>query len=138
MAINNDSRANWKVTRYADVLLMYAEALNELTPDNPEAYAAINQVRRRAFAEDMASVIPQPHDLLPGMTQSDFRRAVYAERRFELPFEGHRWFDLVRTGRLESTMRAKGATNVKPTHEYFPVPQDEIALNPNLEQNPGY
>lgn len=129
---------NWIILRYADVLLMYAEALNELSANNPEAYSAINLVRRRAFGKDMASVTPQPHDVLPDLSQSDFRRAVYAERRFELPFEGHRWFDLVRTGRLESTMQAKGAVNVKPFHVLFPVPQDEIALNPQLEQNTGY
>ncbi|MCC9134846.1 RagB/SusD family nutrient uptake outer membrane protein [Pontibacter silvestris] len=128
---------NWKILRYADVLLMYAEALNEIAPDNPEAYTALNKVRRRAFEEDINASAPQPHDYA-NLSQSEFRRAVYGERRFELAFEGHRWFDLVRTGRLVSTMSAKGYSSVKPTHVYFPVPQDEVALNPNLGQNEGY
>ena len=123
--------------RYADVLLIYAEALNELGAGNPEAYKAINMVRRRAFGESIKAVIPQPHDLL-ALSQGDFRKAVYGERRFELAFEGHRWFDLVRTGRLVSTMQAKGSANIKPFHILFPVPQDEISLNPKLGQNEGY
>jgi hypothetical protein len=134
-ASNQDN--NWIVLRYADVLLMYAEALNELGAGNPEAYKAINMVRRRAFGETIKAVIPQPHDLL-ALSQSAFRKAVYAERRFELAFEGHRWFDLVRTGRLVTTMQAKGSTNIKPFHILFPVPQDEISLNPKLGQNEGY
>ena len=134
-ASNQDN--NWIVLRYADVLLIYAEALNELGAGNPEAYKAINMVRRRAFGESIKAVIPQPHDLL-ALSQGDFRKAVYGERRFELAFEGHRWFDLVRTGRLVSTMQAKGSTNIKPFHILFPVPQDEISLNPKLGQNEGY
>jgi len=128
---------NWIILRYADVLLMYAEALNEVGSGNPEAYKAINMVRRRAFGETIETDTPQPHDL-SGLSPSAFRRAVYAERRFELAFEGHRWFDLVRTGRFVSTMQAKGSTNIKTTHNLFPIPQDEISLNPNLVQNEGY
>lgn len=128
---------NWMILRYADILLTYAEALNEISTGNPEAYKAINMVRRRAFGENIKTDTPQPHDL-KGLNQSAFRQAVYGERRFEFAFEGHRWFDLVRTGRLIKTMQNKGYSNIKPAHLLFPVPQDEIALNPNLGQNNGY
>ena len=88
----NDSRANWKVLRYADVLLMYAEALNE-NGKTPEALVQLNKVRTRAG-------VP----VYTGLTQSDTREKIYLERRFEFYLEGHRWFDLLRTGRALSTM----------------------------------
>jgi hypothetical protein len=61
------------------------------------------------------------------------------ERRWELCFEGHRWFDLVRTGTLVSTLRAKGNANIQDFHVLYPVPQRDIDVNPNLNpQNNGY
>ena len=83
------SAVNYPVIRYADVLLMYAEALNE-TNEAPtaDAYNAINQVRTRAHIAN----------LTPGLNQSDFRDSVFLERRKEFIQEGHRWFDLVRQG----------------------------------------
>ena len=60
------------------------------------------------------------------------------ERRWEPAFEGHRWFDLVRTGRLIGTMRAAGNTNIQNHHVLYPIPQREIDANARLIQNPGY
>jgi len=121
---------NFPVLRYADVLLMYAEAVNEDqgTPTDA-AYAAINQVRERAHI----------HDLTTGLSQSDFRDSVYQERRLEFVQEGQRWFDLARTGRVVSAIgkvAAKKAVSTK--NSLFPIPQAEINVNPNVTQNPGW
>jgi len=126
MAINNDSRANWKVTRYADVLLMYAEVLNENGKTN-EALVYLNQVRKRAGLPEYSN-----------LTQGDTREKVYLERRFELYLEGHRWFDLVRTGRALEVMQSRG---MKPHMTVFPIPQSQIEVvnNPAIfSQNTGY
>lgn len=127
------SNANIHVLRYADALLMYAEAINEQSGPTPEAYEAVNRVRRRAF-NDTA------HDLA-NLSQDEFREAVYLERRKELVFEAHRWFDLVRTGRFVEVMQnhnENGGTNVQPHNVLMPIPQREIDTNPELQQNPGY
>ena len=126
------SAVNYPVIRYADVLLMYAEALNE-TNEAPTAaaYAAINQVRTRAHIAN----------LTPGLNQSDFRDSVFLERRKEFIQEGHRWFDLVRQGGTALVdalhkLPAKSAASAKNT--LFPIPLVEIQQNPKLTQNPGY
>ncbi|MGA0555597.1 RagB/SusD family nutrient uptake outer membrane protein [Larkinella sp. VNQ87] len=124
-ALANDSDIDFPVIRYADVLLMYAEALNEVG-FNPEAVSSLNQVRQRAG--------------LPATTatnQSAFRLAIEQERRVELAFENHRWFDLVRTGRYVTVMNAKGL-KVQDFHTLYLIPQREIDLNKNLTQNTGY
>jgi len=129
----NQSNANIHILRYADALLMYAEALNEQSGPTPEAYEAINRVRRRAHNDT-------DHDLA-GLSQDEFREAVYLERRLELVMETHRWFDLVRTGRFVETMQnhtENGGTNVQAHNVLMPIPQREIDTNPNLAQNPGY
>lgn len=125
----NQSDNNFPHIRFAEVLLIFAEASNEVS-DTPtqEAYNAINSIRERAGLPD-----------LENLTKDEFREAVLQERRLELCFEGHRWYDLVRTGRLVSTLQAKGITNVQEYHNVFPVPQIEIDLNQNLKpQNDGY
>ncbi|SMO50467.1 RagB/SusD family nutrient uptake outer membrane protein [Gracilimonas mengyeensis] len=122
-----DSPVNVRVMRYSEVLLMYAEALNELG-ETAQAYPYVNQVRARAGLDDLAA----------GMGQSAFREAVYHERRVELAQEGHRWWDLVRTGRALDVMRAQGRDNIQEHHLLFPIPQSEIDVNPELTQNPGY
>ncbi|WP_121357339.1 RagB/SusD family nutrient uptake outer membrane protein [Flavisolibacter nicotianae] len=122
----NDSRANWKVIRYADVLLMLAEALNE-NGKTDEALGYLNQVHKRAGLTE-----------LTGLSQSEAREKIYLERRLELSFEGHRWFDLVRTGRALQTMSSKG---MKDYMTVFPIPITQIQLinNPAIfPQNPGY
>jgi hypothetical protein len=122
----NDSRANWKVIRYGDVLLMYAEALNE-NNKTPQALTVLNQIRTRAGVPTYS-----------GLTQDDTREKIYLERRLELSFEGSRWFDLVRTGRAFTTMKATGMLDYMTV---FPVPLTQIQLinNPSIfPQNPGY
>jgi hypothetical protein len=122
----NDSRANWKVIRYGDVLLMYAEALNE-NGKTTEALTILNQIRTRAGVPTYS-----------GLTKDDTREKIYLERRLELSFEGSRWFDLVRTGRAFDTMKATGMLEYM---NVFPVPLTQIQLinNPSLfPQNPGY
>ncbi len=96
--------------------------------DDNDAYKAINSIRQRAGLPAFA-----------GLTQDQLRDSILNERRLELCFEGERWFDLVRTGALESTLKAKGTANIKPFHVLFPVPQFEIDLNINLKpQNTDY
>jgi hypothetical protein len=126
MAKANDSRANWKVIRYADVLLMYAEALNE-NGKTTDALTYLNMVRTRAHVPTYS-----------GLTQDDTREKIYLERRFEFYLEGQRWFDLVRTGRALSTMSSFG---MKDYMTIFPIPQAQIEIINDpaiLPQNPGY
>jgi hypothetical protein len=121
-----DSRANWKVIRYADVLLMYAEALNE-NGKTTEALKYLNMVRVRAGLQPYAD-----------LTQDVARNNIYLERRLELSFEGQRWFDLVRTGRALSVMSSLG---MKPHMTVFPIPFSQVKLinDPSVfPQNPGY
>jgi starch-binding outer membrane protein, SusD/RagB family len=118
--------------RFAEILLIYAEALNEAAGPTAEAYAALNRVRTRA-----GFTTP-----VEGLSQSQFRDLVLQERRLELNFEGHRWFDLVRRERLLDAVRAETSFNrspqIQPYHILFPVPQREIDINEALNQNPGY
>lgn len=126
---NGDGSNNYPIIRYSDVLLMYAESLNELSASNPDAYATINRIRNRAGLPDLA----------PSLSQAEFRDSVLLERRLELAFEGHRWYDLSRTNRLISAIKAQNPTiKVEERHYLFPIPQTEIDVNPALEQNPGY
>ena len=123
---NNDSKANWKVIRYADVLLMYAEALNE-NNKTTEAIGYLNQVRKRANVTEYTS-----------MTKDDTREKIYLERRLELYMEGHRWFDLLRTSRALSVMEAYG---MKSHMTVFPIPLSQMQLINDetiLWQNEGY
>jgi hypothetical protein len=126
------SGVNYPVIRYADVLLLYAEVLNEINgAPNGDAYNAINQVRSRAGVAGLTA----------GLGQSAFRDSVFLERRKEFIQEGHRWFDLVRQGGTVLVdalhkIPAKSAASAK--NNLFPIPQVEIQLNPQLKQNPGY
>jgi starch-binding outer membrane protein, SusD/RagB family len=132
LASGNGSENGWRVIRYTDVLLMYAEALNELGDGNPQALDAVNQVRRRARGTSPATVLP---DLI-GLNQAALRDAIYKERRVELNFEGHRWFDLLRTERALDVMRQ--TKNIQPRNLLLPIPQRERDVNQNLSQNTGY
>lgn len=123
---NNDSPANWKVIRYADVLLMLAEVMNE-NGKTTEALTYLNQVRQRAGLLGYN-----------GLNKEETREKIYLERRLELFLEGHRWFDLVRTGRALSVMAPFG---MKPFMTVFPIPLSELEIinNPSVfAQNPGY
>ncbi len=117
----DDAPNNWVVFRYADVLLMLAEALGEGT----EAYALINEVRTRAGLPNIDANTP-----------GSFADKLLQERRVELAFENHRWADLLRFGVAESVMSAQG----KPTNGklLFAIPQREMDLNSGFRQNSGY
>ncbi len=124
---------DFPVLRYADVLLMLAEALNETgyTPDG-DALRYLNQVRTRA------GLPPYTAAELPG--QESFRQAVWAERRLELALENHRWFDLLRTNRAQEAMAVAGIS-LEPYQTVYPVPQWEIDVFNDPEsfpQNTGY
>jgi len=126
VAVQNDSRANWKVIRYADVLLMLAEALNE-NGKTGEAVTFLNQIRQRAGVPVYAV-----------SSQADIRAKIVLERRLELSFEGHRWFDLVRTGKALEVLRPAGMQDFM---TIFPVPLSQIQVinDSNIfPQNPGY
>lgn len=128
-SIGAGSGNNWRAMRYSEVLLIYAEALNEISGGNAQALEAINQVRRRA-----GGTTPLPD--LAALNQQAFRNAVAQERRVELAFENHRWFDLLRTGKALEIM---GQTkNIQARNLLLPIPQRDRALNENLEQNKDY
>lgn len=127
----NTSPANFVVYRYADVLLMQAEALNELGRPAVDAVAPLNIVRRRAGLASIPSTA----------SQETIREAIIHERRMELAFEGHRWFDMIRLNHGEyaiSFLRSIGKSNVNKNRLLFPIPQTEIDANPLMTQNPGY
>ncbi len=132
----NNSSNDFPVIRYADVLLMYAEAQNELG-NSQTAHDYINQVRKRARFDGTNYVNAIPD--YTGLSQEQFRDAILKERSMELVFEGHRWFDLVRTGKLEQRVPlAKPGVTPASRNYLFPLPQREVDLNPNLGQNEGY
>ena len=136
IATLGEGTLNYPVLRYADLLLTYAEAINNIDGPTTEAVEAVNKVRRRAFGK----AIDQPDgDVdLAGLDETTFADAILAERRWEFGFENHRWFDLVRTGKLVSTMRAKGNTKIEEYHTLFPIPQRERDVNKGLSQNDQY
>lgn len=116
---NGDSDLNWVVFRYADVLLMLAEALGEST----ESYGYINQVRARAGLAAIDASTPRT-----------FAQKLLHERRVELAFENHRWADLHRFDVVKSSMAELGL-NAK---LLFPIPQREIDVSPGMQQNPEH
>lgn len=117
---------NYRAIRYADVLLMAAEAYNRGGIDDGKARLYLNEVRRRAFGDIN-------HDATAsGAALTD---VIWAERRVELVGEGHRFFDLVRTGK--AAQEIDGFSPNK--NEIFPVPIEEIQFSAgNWTQNPGY
>ncbi len=121
--------------RYADVLLMYAEALNEIQYDASEGSLALkylNAVRQRAGISNLTAK--------QLATQEKFRKGILVERQREFPYEGQRWFDLVRMGFAKSVM-AENGVEIKDYQLLFPIPQQEIEKVGNksiLWQNPGY
>lgn len=140
---------NWPVIRYADVLLMLAEAMNEQSGPSTEIYGYLNSIRSRAGLSPLSN-----------LDQASFRTAVLNERRIELAFENHRWYDLKRTkspADLTTFLNAHGAFeksnpttarggipysagdyNFEPYEAIFPIPAGEILINKELTQNTGY
>ncbi|MFA9189653.1 RagB/SusD family nutrient uptake outer membrane protein [Flavobacterium magnesitis] len=128
------SSKNTPIIRFAEVLLIYAEAANEYqNAPSTAAYEAIDRVRERAG-------IPLLSEIAPALSKDDFREAIFEERRKELVFEYQRWFDLARRGPdyFVTKLKAAGKTNAQPKHIHFPIPQRELDLNRNLEQNPDW
>jgi hypothetical protein len=118
----NNYDINFPIIRYAEILLNHAEALNELGR-SAEALVPLNEVRARAELPPITTT-----------NQNELRDIIYHERRIELVFEGHRFFDLKRQNRAAEVLGPLGwQTGV---HEYFPIPQEELDLNPNLTQYP--
>ena len=127
----NEGELDIPFLRYADLLLMQAEALNETGGD---AYPPLNRVRDRAGLPGLS-----------GLSQSELRDKIILERRLELALEGQRWFDLITLGIAEDAINSIVEERSDITRaftpgrsELFPIPQTEIGLNPNLSQNPGY
>ncbi len=112
---------NVPVIRYAEVLLTRAEALAQLG-NREESLALVNQIRQRAGL-----------DVLESMDHNSLLLAIERERRVELAMEGHRWFDLIRTGRAQAVLGIQD-----PTKLLLPIPQQDLLVNPNLTQNEGY
>lgn len=123
--------------RYADVLLLLAEAENNVNGPTALAYEAFNSVRRRAHQNG-------DFDLPLGLNQQEFFDAIVEERKLELCFEGHRKDDLVRWQLLENKLlefNEQHPQDVKDfqSHKYiWPIPQNELDVNPEVQQNPGY
>ncbi|MBJ7880612.1 RagB/SusD family nutrient uptake outer membrane protein [Gelidibacter salicanalis] len=112
--------------RLSDVILLYAEALNETGTPAATVLTLLDPIRMRAGLNSLTGT---------ATTQADVRTAIANERRVELAMEGHRWFDLVRTGAVDAAM---GET-VNSNYYVFPIPNSEIlATNGVITQNPGY
>lgn len=148
-AVLGRTEDNWPVLRYADVLLMLAEAINEQDGPTGDAYGYLNKVRNRAGLGNAS-----------GLSQAAFRVKVLHERRMELAFENWRWFDLKRTmtvPELTAFLNAYGAKEkANPTiprqgipsspsdyhfesfRALYPIPDNELIINKGLGQNPGY
>jgi len=134
--LNDDE--NWTLLRYPEVLLIYAEAANELNGPSPTAYAQINLIRKRA------ALAP-----LSGLGQDDFREAIWRERYHELAFENKSYFDIQRTLKVYNlsnghfvdafTYHNQSGATFNQQYLLWPIPQTELDLNPNLKpQNPGW
>ena len=132
-----NSDLNWPILRYAEVLLIYAEAANEVGGPTAEAYEAVNKIRRRANLPNLA-----------GLTKEQLREAVWRERWYELSFENKTWFDMARlrkafnvtTKTFENFVGHKFSYGpvLKERELLFPIPTAEIRNNSKLKQNPGY
>ena len=121
-----ETDVNIKCLRYAEVLLMKAEALNELG-QTAAAIDLVDEIRLRAGLGET-----------PAVSQADVRIAIWKERRLELAFEHDRFFDLVRTGQAQAAFAAVGKTFVVGKHELFPLPQKFINEAGGLSSQNNY
>jgi hypothetical protein len=131
------SGINERLLRYADVLLMYAESLNE-TGDTPGAYTYIQMVRSRVGLPNLSTA-------KPGLSQAAMREQIGHERFLEFPLEGHRFDDIRRWGWLQDASKLAWLktrdvefNSYAAGREYFPIPQLDVDNNPGTIQNPGY
>ncbi len=119
-----DGNLNWIELRYADALLMLAEAIGE----SPESYGYINEVRDRAGLGDISAATP-----------GTFEEKLLDERRRELAFENKRWPDLKRFGMAKEVMSNHLGLPESRITLLYPIPQDEISVAPDqMEQNPEH
>lgn len=127
--------------RLADVMLIYAEAACMANGNpTPQAVEYLNKIKRRGYGypADAASPVDYPSS---GWTAETFQDAVLQERAYELFMEGKRWLDLKRTGKIKEVIKANLGMDVADVHFYWPIPQQEIDTNPEInpeDQNPGY
>lgn len=137
-ASTNQVGNDFIILRYSDVLLMYAEVLNELNfntdiTSKESGFYYLNKVRNRAGLPALSSVeVP---------SQEEFKKAILRERYLEFPLEGNRWFDLVRTGTVKETIKSAYDIDVPDFRLIFPIPSAEVEKvnNPDiLPQNPEY
>ncbi len=133
--ITSDGSANAVVIRFAEVLLNYAEAQNEVAGPDASVYDAVNKIRKRAGLTN----------LMENLTKDQMREAIKKERRLELVLEGHRYFDLLRYGAADLEAAMKRVTDIPAPRNYnsklllWPVPQSQIVIDKNLlPQNPGW
>ena len=139
-----NSPDNYYVLRYADVLLMYAEAANEQAGPTADALAKLNLVRQRAGLTALTTASPQ------ATSKQTLRNEIDRQRRLELAFEGERWFDLLRYARhnqAEAGAHAVTALDIiaqqrqgarDANYLLFPIPLGELNTNTQIQQNPGY
>ncbi len=131
MASAGRGRQNWVVLRYADILLMQSEAMNNINPGDANKFDGINAIRTRAgLGSKLLDFGNTP-------TSEDFINALANERLWELPIEGVRRHDLIRWGKMIEVKASQGFT-VDENHLILPIPQNERDTNKNLTQNPGY
>ncbi len=125
---DQQSNINYHFTRYADVLLMHSEAVNNATSfsGSYDKYYGINRVRVRAGLPELS-----------GLNKADFNKSLIWERVCELCYEGHLWYDYKRMNCMEERVALKGI-NIGTTKKYyvFPIPANEMSRNPKLEQHP--
>ncbi|WP_271784710.1 RagB/SusD family nutrient uptake outer membrane protein [Aquimarina algiphila] len=121
-----DGDKNIRIIRFAEVLLIRAEALNELNLSS-DALTNLNRVRNRVNLENITTT-----------NQSELRQIIWNERRLELAMEHDRWFDLLRTGQAPAVMIAHGKPFETGKHELFPIPNDQLIQTPKMMQNPGW
>ncbi|UII77220.1 RagB/SusD family nutrient uptake outer membrane protein [Flagellimonas sp. HMM57] len=121
-----DGDKNIRILRFAEILLIRAEALNELGQSS-DALGPLNQVRNRVSLPNVNTT-----------DQSTLRLAIWKERRLELAMEHDRWYDLLRQGRAAEVMTAHGKPFEVGKHELYPIPNDQLIQTPEMTQNPGW
>ncbi len=132
-ALTSESAANVPIIRYSELLLIYAEALNE-AGQTGTAYTPLNTVRARAGLAPLTT----------GLSQSEFRDSLYLDRRLELVFEYQRWFDLIRqfdaggNSTFVQNLHTAGKNSASDKNRLYPIPLAEIQINPLATQNPGW
>jgi hypothetical protein len=147
----NHTPINFPVLRYADVLLMIAEAENQVNGPTAAAYDAVNKVRRRGYGLNI-NTASNVSDLPAGLSKGDFQLAIENERMLELCFEGTRRSDLIRWNKYVSTLNSVGneigtgaggqafgglgGKNTTERHIFYPIPSRELSINTKLVQNP--